>query len=50
MYYQEIKKFFYNESTDLDKILEIKDKENSALLALDSIKNLVLFRQTRDTK
>ncbi len=38
LYYNELKNFMQKESIDLDLMLEIKDKENSALLSLDLIK------------
>jgi hypothetical protein len=38
MCYRELNKFIQRESIDLDVMLEIKDKENSAILSLDFIK------------
>jgi UV DNA damage endonuclease len=38
MYYKEMTKFIHKKSIDLDVMLEIKDKEKSAILSLDLIK------------
>lgn len=43
IYYNELKKIFRDRCVDLDIMLEIKDKENSVLLALQIVRNSILF-------